>query len=127
LGLGRQGMLKRQGTDLLGQVDGMAARRRTESTATTTELRCLAIAMTSAARTLLLHELLARACAFRPVLHVMRAGHGLELLVTNHAVQDVWTNFETEDVVLEIDRTGGLTLECGYLEFHLLRFSRGSG
>src|SRR5690606_27971162 len=101
---------------------GMAARGRTECTATATELRSLAIAMASAARALLLHELLARARAFRPVLHVMRAGHGLELLVSNHAVQDIGTDFEAEHSVRDLDLTGRLAFESGYLEFHLLRF-----
>ena len=59
-------MLESKRTNLLGQVDGMAARGRAECTTTTTELRSLAIAMTSAAALLLL-ELLAGANAFRTI------------------------------------------------------------
>src|SRR5690606_29859960 len=112
-------MAKSQSPDLLRKVNGMAARRGTECTATTTELWSLAVAMTSAARTLLLHELLARERTFRTVLHVMRARHSLKLLVANHAVKNVEADFKAEQIVLELDRTGRLAVECGYLEFHL--------
>src|SRR5690606_1440072 len=127
LGLGRERMLESKSADLLGQVDCVATRGRTECTATTTELGSLAVAVTRAARTLLLQELLAGACAFRAVLDVVRTSHGLELLVADHAVQNVGTDFKTEDSVVQSDSAGRLTVESGYLEFHLLRFSRSSG
>ena len=63
-------------------------------------------AVARAARTLLLDELLARTGAFRTILDVVRAGHRLELLVTDHAVQQIGTGLETEDLVLECHRTG---------------------
>src|SRR5690606_30352875 len=94
-GLGRQSMLECQCADLLGKIDRVATRGRTECTATTTELRSLTVAVTSAARTLLLHELLARAHAFGAVLDVMRTSHSLKLLVAYHTVQDVGAYLET--------------------------------
>src|SRR5690606_23387923 len=86
----------------------------------------LAVAMTGAARTLLLDELLARAPDFRPVLHVMRAGHRLELLIADHAVQDVGAGLEAENIVLERDRTISLAVEGQNLQFHLLALPGGS-
>ena len=106
------------GADLLGQLDRVAARGRTEGTAAAAELRRLAVAVTSAARTLLLDELLAGAGAFGAVLDVVRAGHRLELLVAHHAVKDVGTRLEAENVVIERDRAGGLAVEGSDLEFH---------
>ncbi len=58
LGLGRERMLERQSADLLGKIDGMAARRRTEGTATATELRRTTRAVTSDAAALLLADFL---------------------------------------------------------------------
>src|SRR5690606_8679605 len=109
-GLGRQRVLERQGPHLLRQVDGVAARRGPEGPAAAAELRRLAVAVAGTARTLLLHELLARARAFRAVLDVGRAGHRLELLVAHPAVQDVLAHLEAEDLVLEGDRAAGLAV-----------------
>src|SRR5690606_21551295 len=116
--LGRQRVAQRQGADLLGQVNGVAARGRAEGATTTTELRRLAIAVASAARALLLDELPAGEVALGTVLDVVRASHRLELLVAHHAVQDVLPHFEAENIVLEGDGTVGLAVEGGYLEFH---------
>src|SRR6185312_1063825 len=118
--LGRERVLERQSADLLGQVDRMAARGRTEGAAATAELRRTAAAMTSGTAALLLAPLLAGESDLGAVLHVMGAGHGLEALVAHHAMENVGPRLETENLVLEAQRAGVLAVERFDLNVHYL-------
>ena len=99
LGLGRKRMLERQRADLLGKIDGVAARLGTEGTTAAAELRSRRGAVTGDAAALLLAELLGGQAISPRCLTSWVPAMRLELLVAHHAVQDVGARLEAEHVV----------------------------
>src|SRR6202007_3377991 len=78
-------------------------------------------ATASATRTLLLVHLLAGAPDLGAALGLVGAGLALVELPLHATRNDVLAGLETEDLVRQIDRTGGLTFEGGDFQFHLTR------
>src|SRR5439155_4554605 len=121
LGLGRQGMLKRERAHLLRQIDGVAARGWSERTAATAEEVHLRRAVAGGAGALLLVHLLAGAVDLGAVLDVVGAALALGKLPDDAALQNVGARHEAEDRVQKLDRTRCLAVKRHNLEFHVTR------
>src|SRR5262249_22561963 len=101
-------------------LDGVAARLGAEHLATAAPLRHRLVAVPRAAGALLLVHLLAGDRDFRAVLGVMRAGHALQHLIAHHAMDEVGTRLQAENLVVEIAlaRTRGVQrLDGGLHDF----------
>src|ERR1700754_4571437 len=114
-------MLERERPHLLRQVGRMAAHPRTERTAPAAELRHAGRAVAGTAGALLLVHLLAGAPDLGAALGLVGAGLALVELPLHATRNDVLARLETEDLVRQIDRTGGLAFEGGDFQFHLTR------
>src|SRR5215475_110904 len=99
----------------------MRADHRTEGTAAAAELRHPGRAVTGTAGTLLLVHLLAGAPDLGAALGLVGAGLALVELPLHATCNDVLPRLETEDLVRQVDRTGGLAFEGGDFQFHLTR------
>src|SRR5262249_27793552 len=118
LGLGGERMLQSQRAHLLGQFDGVAPWFGAEHLAAAAPLGHRLVAMTGIARALLPVHLLARDGDFRPVLHVMRAGHALQELIAHHAVDQILARLQSEDGIAEFHLAGALGIERLDGRFH---------
>src|SRR5262245_5704863 len=63
-------------------------------------------------------HLLARDGDFRPILHVMRAGHALQELIAHHAVDQILARLQSEDGIAEFHLAGALGIERLDGRFH---------
>src|SRR5438477_10710003 len=119
--LGRKRRPKRQGTNLLWQIDRVRTHDRAERAATTAELRHTGRAVTRAAGALLLVHLLAGAPDVRAALGLVGPGLALGELPLHAALDDILARLETENLVRKLNRTGRLALKRCDFQFHLTR------
>src|SRR5262249_14115473 len=110
-----------QRAHLLRQIGRVRAHHGAKGSAAAAELRHAGRAMASATRTLLLVHLLAGAPDLGAALGLVRAGLALVELPLHAARDDVLARLETEDLVGQIDASGGFTFESGDLELHVTR------
>src|SRR3954453_20242336 len=109
--LGRKRMAKRQGANLLWQVNRVRTHDRAERAAPPAELRHTGRAVTRAAGALLLVHLLAGAPDVRAALGLVGPGLALGKLTLHAALNDILARLETEDRVRKLNRTGRLALK----------------
>src|SRR3954453_10430466 len=109
--LGRKRMAKRQGANLLWQVDRVRTHHGAERAATATELRHPGRAVTRAASALLLVHFFAGAPDVRAALGLVGPGLALGELPLHAALNDILARLETEDRVRKLNRTGRLALK----------------
>src|SRR5947207_10542587 len=119
--LGRKRMAKRQGANLLWQVDRVRTHHGTERAATTAELRHPGRAVTRAAGALLLVHFLAGAPDVRAALGLVGPRLALGELPLHAALNDILARLETENLVRQLNRTGGLAFKRCDFQFHLTR------
>ena len=105
-------MLQSESADLLGQVVRMAADLRAEGTTAAPELGSARGAVTGAAGALLLVDLLRRPVDVRTVLDGVRAGLALRELPADATGKQIGARLETEDGLVQIDRTGASRLQA---------------